>query len=80
MARSSTRPLCNGEPGMLSKLAVNLAPNHPHGLRLANPVLVASGTFGYGTEYRELVDVDRLGAVISKGITVKPRLGIQHRG
>jgi dihydroorotate dehydrogenase (NAD+) catalytic subunit len=37
--------------------------------------MVASGTFGYGTEYRDLVEVDRLGAVISKGITVKPRAG-----
>jgi dihydroorotate dehydrogenase (NAD+) catalytic subunit len=60
---------------MISKLAVNLAPNHPGGLHLANPVLVASGTFGYGTEYRELVDVDRLGGVISKGITVNARAG-----
>src|SRR5215213_9610866 len=75
MALSSTHPRCNGEPGMISKLAVNLAPNHPRGLRLSNPVLVASGTFGYGTEYRELVDVDRLGAVVSKGITVNPRAG-----
>ncbi|MFN0071695.1 MAG: dihydroorotate dehydrogenase [Chloroflexota bacterium] len=56
---------------MTSKLEVDLAP----GLRLRNPVLVASGTFGYGAEYRDVVDVDRIGAVISKGITVHPRAG-----
>jgi len=56
-------------------LRVNLAPNNMHGLELANPVLVASGTFGYGTEYQPLVDVQRLGAICSKGITVRPRDG-----
>lgn len=60
---------------MAFNLRVNLAPTHPHGLQLENPVLVASGTFGYGIEYRDLVDVDRIGAVISKGITVRPRDG-----
>jgi len=60
---------------MISRLNVNLAPSHPTGLHLRNPVLVASGTFGYGTEYRDLVDVDRIGAVCSKGITVHPRIG-----
>jgi dihydroorotate dehydrogenase (NAD+) catalytic subunit len=56
-------------------LRVNLAPNNIHGLELANPVLVASGTFGYGTEYQPLVDIDRIGAICSKGITVRPRAG-----
>jgi dihydroorotate dehydrogenase (NAD+) catalytic subunit len=60
---------------MTSRLDVNLAPSRAQDLYLRNPVLVASGTFGYGTEYRDLVDVDRLGAVVSKGITVKPRAG-----
>lgn len=60
---------------MTSKLDVNLAPTRSPGLPLRNPVLVASGTFGYGTEYRDVVDVDRIGAVISKGITVHPRTG-----
>jgi dihydroorotate dehydrogenase (NAD+) catalytic subunit len=46
-----------------------------HGLELANPVLVASGTFGYGTEYQQLVDIQRIGAICSKGITVRPRDG-----
>src|ERR671939_79901 len=56
-------------------LAVDLAPSNKQGLRLANPVLVASGTFGYGTEYQGLVDIQRLGAICSKGITVRPREG-----
>src|SRR4051812_2339577 len=56
-------------------LEVNLAPNNIHGLVLKNPVLVASGTFGYGTEYQSIVDIERLGAICSKGITVRPRAG-----
>jgi dihydroorotate dehydrogenase (NAD+) catalytic subunit len=56
-------------------LRVNLAPMNMHGLELANPVLVASGTFGYGTEYQSLVDIQRIGAICSKGITVRPRAG-----
>jgi dihydroorotate dehydrogenase (NAD+) catalytic subunit len=56
-------------------LTVDLAPTNKLGLRLANPVLVASGTFGYGTEYQPLVDIQRLGAICSKGITVRPRGG-----
>jgi dihydroorotate dehydrogenase (NAD+) catalytic subunit len=56
-------------------LRVNLAPNNMHGLELPNPVMVASGTFGYGTEYQPLVDIQRLGAICSKGITVRPRDG-----
>lgn len=44
-------------------------------LELANPVLTASGTFGYGTEYEDFMDVSRLGAVIVKGTTIKPRDG-----
>lgn len=60
---------------MTPNLEVDLAPRNKQGLRLANPVLVASGTFGYGTEYRSLVDIQRLGAICSKGITVRPREG-----
>ena len=40
-----------------------------------NPVMVASGTFGYGDEYNELIDVNQLGAIITKSISLKPRLG-----
>ncbi|MBM4445394.1 MAG: dihydroorotate dehydrogenase [Chloroflexi bacterium] len=56
-------------------LAVQLAPNHPRGLLLKNPVMTASGTFGYGTEYGELVDIQRLGAIVCKGTTLAPREG-----
>jgi len=44
-------------------------------LKLRAPVLPASGTFGYGEEYRELIDYSRIGAVVTKGITLKPRQG-----
>jgi len=44
-------------------------------MRLKNPVMVGSGTFGSGKEYGELTDVKRLGAIVSKTITVKPRKG-----
>ena len=50
------------------------APEHG-GLLLANPILVASGTFGYGVEYGEVVDVQRLGAICCKGTTLRPRAG-----
>jgi dihydroorotate dehydrogenase (NAD+) catalytic subunit len=56
-------------------LEVDLAPRLPGALRLKNPVMTASGTFGYGTEYARLVDVERLGAVISKAVTLRPREG-----
>jgi len=55
-------------------LSVDLAPKRG-GLVLANPILVASGTFGYGIEYGDVVDVERLGAICCKGTTLKPRVG-----
>lgn len=45
------------------------------GLRLKNPVLTASGTFGWGTEYADLVDLSGLGAVVVKATTLLPRAG-----
>lgn len=56
-------------------LSVELAPRHPRGLRLRNPVMTASGTFGYGVEYVGVVDVERLGAIVTKGTTPRPRVG-----
>lgn len=61
-----------GSPGV--DLSVDIAPRHG-GLRLANPILVASGTFGYGIEYGDVVDVERLGAICCKGTTLRPRIG-----
>ncbi|TBV80313.1 MAG: dihydroorotate dehydrogenase [Desulfobulbaceae bacterium] len=42
---------------------------------LNNPVMTASGTFGYGQEYAKFVNLDKLGAVVVKGISLKPRAG-----
>jgi len=44
-------------------------------LELKNPVMTASGTFGYGTEYADFMDISRLGAIIVKGTTLKHREG-----
>ncbi len=44
-------------------------------LKLNNPVMTASGTFGYGEEYAGYVDLNKLGAIVVKGLSFKPRLG-----
>ncbi len=44
-------------------------------LKLKNPVLVASGTFGYGDELCDLFDVSQLGGIVTKSLTLKPRIG-----
>jgi dihydroorotate dehydrogenase (NAD+) catalytic subunit len=54
---------------------VDLSVDLGRGLVLANPILVASGTFGYGTEYADVVEVQRLGAICCKGTTLRPRIG-----
>jgi len=54
---------------------IDLAVDAARGLRLVNPVLTASGTFGQGVEYAELIDVSRLGAIVNKGTTVLARPG-----
>lgn len=56
-------------------LSVQLAPHHKAGLLLKNPVMTASGTFGYGTEYAELFDIQRLGAIVCKGTSLRARRG-----
>ncbi len=45
------------------------------GIKLKNPIMVASGTFGYGEEFAPVVDLNRLGALITKGISLKPMEG-----
>ncbi len=45
------------------------------GLQLVNPIMTASGTFGYGEEFSNFVNLDRLGALVVKGISLKPRPG-----
>jgi dihydroorotate dehydrogenase (NAD+) catalytic subunit len=54
---------------------VDLSVDLGRGLVLRNPVMVASGTFGYGIEYGDVVDVERLGAICSKGTTLRARIG-----
>lgn len=44
-------------------------------LKLKNPVTTASGTFGYGTEYKDFIDLGRLGGIFVKGTTIEPRQG-----
>jgi dihydroorotate dehydrogenase (NAD+) catalytic subunit len=53
---------------------VNLDVNIGH-LKLKNPVMTASGTFGYGEEYSEFVDLNKLGAIVVKGISLEPMDG-----
>lgn len=45
------------------------------GMELKNPVMTASGTFGYGEEYAEFLDLSRLGAVVVKGLSLMPKEG-----
>jgi dihydroorotate dehydrogenase (NAD+) catalytic subunit len=54
---------------------VDLFVEAARGLRLKNPVMTASGTFGQGVEYAELIDVSRLGAIVNKGTTPAARPG-----
>ena len=52
------------------RLATNIA-----GIAMRTPVLTASGTFGFGEEFTDFVDLSRLGAVVVKGTTLHPRRG-----
>ncbi len=45
------------------------------GLVLANPVMTASGTFGYGRQFADIMDLDRLGAIVVKGLSLEPSAG-----
>ena len=53
-------------------LSVQLAPANKKGLKLINPVMTASGIFGYGIEYEHLFDIQKLGAIICKGTALEP--------
>jgi dihydroorotate dehydrogenase (NAD+) catalytic subunit len=55
---------------MTPDLSVTLGP-----LKLKNPVIAASGTFGYGLEFEHLIDLNRLGGFVTKGLSLKPREG-----
>jgi dihydroorotate dehydrogenase (NAD+) catalytic subunit len=55
-------------------VAVDLSVN-VGALRLSNPILAASGTFGYGVEFARLVDLNRLGGIVVKGLSLEPMAG-----
>ncbi len=55
---------------MKPDMTVNLA-----GIAMRNPVMTASGTFGYGEEFAEYVDLETIGAFVTKGLSLKPRAG-----
>ena len=54
----------------MSNLKVNIA-----GIEFKNPVITASGTFGFGKEYDRFYNIEELGGICTKGLTIKPRLG-----
>ncbi|MBQ2403019.1 MAG: dihydroorotate dehydrogenase, partial [Prevotella sp.] len=54
----------------MAKINVNIGE-----LELKNPVMTASGTFGYGLEYADIVPLNEIGGIIVKGTTLKPRQG-----
>lgn len=51
-------------------LSVNIA-----GISFRNPIMTASGTFGYGEEFEEYLDLEKIGALITKGLSLKPKAG-----
>jgi len=59
----------------MMNLQTQLAPCHKRGLLLQNPVVVASGTFGYGMDDSKITEVHNLGAITCKGTTLYPRIG-----
>ena len=63
----------NHDPAQ-NMLEVNIA-----GIKMKTPVMAASGTFGFGMEYSDFVDLNQIGAVVVKGTTLKPRPGNKGR-
>ena len=49
-------------------------------MHFANPVIAASGTFGYGIEFDPFVDLNKLGGFCTKGLSMKPKMGIVSLG
>ena len=78
-AKSESRPTIGSGPDAAAEghtvPDVDLAVDLGRGLVLSNPILVASGTFGHGVEYADIVDVDRLGAIVCRSTTLRPRTG-----
>jgi dihydroorotate dehydrogenase (NAD+) catalytic subunit len=59
-----------GEEVMRPSLVVDIA-----GIKMKNPVMPASGTFGYGEEYAPFIDLEKLGAIVTKGLSLRPKAG-----
>ena len=72
---TEVRAVPHAPPETLPEHGVDLSVEAARGLWLKNPVLTASGTFGQGVEYAELIDVTRLGAIVNKGTTPHARPG-----
>jgi dihydroorotate dehydrogenase (NAD+) catalytic subunit len=72
---TEVRPATRAPAETLPEHGVDLSVEAARGLRLRNPILTASGTFGQGVEYAELIDVTRLGAMVNKGTTPRARPG-----
>jgi dihydroorotate dehydrogenase (NAD+) catalytic subunit len=72
---TDVRAVPHAPPETLPEHGVDLSVEVARGLWLKNPVLTASGTFGQGIEYAELIDVTRLGAIVNKGTTPRARPG-----
>lgn len=67
---SSPEPVRTPEPSTGVDLRVNVGT-----VRLKNPIIAASGTFGYGLEFAHLVDLNRLGGIVVKGLSAQPMAG-----
>ena len=78
-ARSAPEPAAGGSAGpvldAIGGRPVSLEVDLGRGLVLANPVIVAAGPFGYGAEMADLVDLERLGAIVTRGTSLKARGG-----
>src|SRR5215467_4386008 len=70
MARTSWYPSCEVTPARAVDLSVQIG-----ALRLRNPILAASGTFGYGLEFAHLVNLNKLGGLLTKGLSREPIAG-----
>lgn len=60
---------------MSQETSVTIGADTPRPLTMRNPVMSAAGTFGYGVEYARMLDLSRVGAIVTKSTTVRPRAG-----
>src|SRR5438309_2203177 len=73
-ARASASRVFSIRPAVSAPIAVDLSVEIG-AVHLANPVMAASGTFGYGIEFAELTDLNRLGAIVVKGLSLESMEG-----